>query len=33
MSSPGQEFLKNFENLKFNAFESKGVLLDYLNNL
>ena len=28
MTSPVQESFENFENLKFNAFESKNVLLD-----
>ena len=31
MTSPVQEFLENFENLKFDPFESKDVLLDDLN--
>ena len=32
MTSPAQEAFENFENLKFNPFESKDVLLDDSNN-
>ena len=32
MTSPAQESFENFENLKFDAFESKDVSLDYSNN-
>ena len=33
MTSPVQKSFHNFENLKFDPFESKDVLLDYSNDL